>query len=334
MLVVTAHPDDVDFGVRRDRRHLRRRRASRSPTASSPTARPAGRTEPDAEAEMAEIRQDEQRAAAAAVGVHDVTFLGYPDGRLAADDRAAPRHHPGDPPVQARSRHHPVARAQLGRHLRQPPGPPRRRRGRGVTPSTPTPATRSPTPSSSDEGLEPHTVRDALADGRPGAPTSRSTSTDSFDRKVAALRVPQEPGRRRPLHRGTALAMGEGHGSRRPDSPRGAWPSCSGRSATGVTQRGQLAQHVAEDPAVAVVLGLHRRVDPHDRRELDRRCRPRSVAVTGDLLGHRAVVELAQAGDREDLVAGRARALAALSPAGYWSGRTPMPIRLERWMRS
>jgi LmbE family N-acetylglucosaminyl deacetylase len=33
-------------------------------------------------AEMAEIRQREQRAAAAEVGVHDVTFLGYPDGRL------------------------------------------------------------------------------------------------------------------------------------------------------------------------------------------------------------------------------------------------------------
>ena len=33
-------------------------------------------------ADMAALRRVEQRAAAAEVGVHDVTFLGYPDGRL------------------------------------------------------------------------------------------------------------------------------------------------------------------------------------------------------------------------------------------------------------
>ena len=33
-------------------------------------------------AQMAEIRREEQRKAAAEVGVSDVTFLGYPDGRL------------------------------------------------------------------------------------------------------------------------------------------------------------------------------------------------------------------------------------------------------------
>jgi LmbE family N-acetylglucosaminyl deacetylase len=31
---------------------------------------------------MATLRREEQRAAAAEVGVHDVTFLGYPDGRV------------------------------------------------------------------------------------------------------------------------------------------------------------------------------------------------------------------------------------------------------------
>ena len=30
------------------------------------------------------MRRDEQRAAAAIVGVHDVHFLGYPDGRVEA----------------------------------------------------------------------------------------------------------------------------------------------------------------------------------------------------------------------------------------------------------
>ena len=33
---------------------------------------------------MPVLREAEQRAAAAAVGVSDVTFLGYPDGQLAA----------------------------------------------------------------------------------------------------------------------------------------------------------------------------------------------------------------------------------------------------------
>ena len=35
-------------------------------------------------AEMAALRQDEQRAAAAVVGVSDVRFLGHPDGMVEA----------------------------------------------------------------------------------------------------------------------------------------------------------------------------------------------------------------------------------------------------------
>src|ERR1700735_5152937 len=81
ILVVTAHPDDVDFGV----------------AGSVATWVKAGIevaycivTDGDAggsdrtitRPQMATIRRDEQRAAAAEVGVTDVTFLGYPDGRL------------------------------------------------------------------------------------------------------------------------------------------------------------------------------------------------------------------------------------------------------------
>src|SRR4051794_15301255 len=81
ILLVTAHPDDVDFG-------------------SAGTV--AGWTDAGIEvaycivtdgdaggfdasisrAEMAVIRRAEQEAAAKVVGVDDVTFLGYPDGRL------------------------------------------------------------------------------------------------------------------------------------------------------------------------------------------------------------------------------------------------------------
>jgi len=82
VLVVAAHPDDVDFGS----------------AGTIATWTDAGLdvsycivTDGDAggfdlevpRSAIAGIRQDEQRKAAATVGVTDVEFLGYPDGRLA-----------------------------------------------------------------------------------------------------------------------------------------------------------------------------------------------------------------------------------------------------------
>jgi len=81
VLVVTAHPDDVDFGA--------------AGTVASWTASgvsvaycvctdgQAGGFDRDVPRErIPEIRRDEQRAAAAVVGVHDVRFLGHVDGEL------------------------------------------------------------------------------------------------------------------------------------------------------------------------------------------------------------------------------------------------------------
>lgn len=72
-LVVCAHPDDVDFGA--------------AGTVSSWTA--AGvevaycvGTSGEAGPHPAAVREAEQRAAAAEVGVAEVVFLGHPDGRL------------------------------------------------------------------------------------------------------------------------------------------------------------------------------------------------------------------------------------------------------------
>ena len=80
VLVVTAHPDDVDFG-------------SGGTVASWTdagievsycvcTSGDAGGFDDTPRHEMAPLREAEQRAAAKEVGVTDVCFLGYPDGRL------------------------------------------------------------------------------------------------------------------------------------------------------------------------------------------------------------------------------------------------------------
>ncbi|MFC5747122.1 PIG-L deacetylase family protein [Actinomadura rugatobispora] len=78
-----AHPDDVDFGS--------------AGTVAGWTERgvevvylmvtdgdAGGFDDGITRAEMAELRRDEQRAAAKCVGVTDVRFLGYPDGRVEA----------------------------------------------------------------------------------------------------------------------------------------------------------------------------------------------------------------------------------------------------------
>jgi len=80
VLVVTAHPDDVDFGA--------------AGTVAAWTAAgievaycictsgDAGGFDATPRHEMAALREAEQRAAAKEVGVSDVRFLGYPDGQL------------------------------------------------------------------------------------------------------------------------------------------------------------------------------------------------------------------------------------------------------------
>jgi len=81
ILVVMAHPDDVDFGT-----------AGSIATWTDHGTEVAYCIVTDGDAggsdrsisrsDMASIRREEQTAAAHVVGVKDVTFLGYPDGRL------------------------------------------------------------------------------------------------------------------------------------------------------------------------------------------------------------------------------------------------------------
>ena len=79
-LVVTAHPDDVDFGAAG---------TVAAWTAAGTvvsycliTSGDAGGFDDTPREEMAGLREAEQTAAAAAVGVDDLTFLGYRDGSL------------------------------------------------------------------------------------------------------------------------------------------------------------------------------------------------------------------------------------------------------------
>ncbi|MCB0995361.1 MAG: PIG-L family deacetylase [Acidimicrobiales bacterium] len=83
VLVVVAHPDDIDFGTAGTMAALAR--AGSRITYCLATCGEAGPPEDMDRAELARIRQAEQRAAADAVGVTDLVFLGLPDGRLVPD---------------------------------------------------------------------------------------------------------------------------------------------------------------------------------------------------------------------------------------------------------
>ena len=80
-LVVVAHPDDLDFGAAGTIATWTE--AGIEVSYCICTDGDAGGFDPDVpRSEIGGIRQAEQRAAAKEVGVEDVVFLGYPDGRL------------------------------------------------------------------------------------------------------------------------------------------------------------------------------------------------------------------------------------------------------------
>jgi LmbE family N-acetylglucosaminyl deacetylase len=81
ILVVTAHPDDVDFGAAGSVAAWTNKGIAVSYCIV--TDGDAGGFDPDVpRSEIPGIRRAEQTAAAAAVGVTDLEFLGYPDGAL------------------------------------------------------------------------------------------------------------------------------------------------------------------------------------------------------------------------------------------------------------
>lgn len=84
LLVVMAHPDDVDFGSAGTVATLTG--AGVEVTYCLVTDGNAGGSDRSvARADVAALRRLEQTAAAAVVGVTDLVFLGHPDGRVVAD---------------------------------------------------------------------------------------------------------------------------------------------------------------------------------------------------------------------------------------------------------
>ena len=97
----------------------------------------------------------------------------------------------------------------------------------------------------------------------------------------------------------------------------------------GLAASGELPQHVVQNAAVAVVVELLGRVDAQPRLELRRlaalrRARPRSTVFGG----------AASRPTMSNVSLPVSPRLCAFSPSLNCSGSTPMPMRLERWMRS
>jgi LmbE family N-acetylglucosaminyl deacetylase len=185
VLVVTAHPDDVDFGV--------------AGTVATWTAagvevayciatsgEAGGSDRAMSREEMAALRQDEQRQAAKVVGVSQVTFLGFPDGRLTPDldlrraiTRTIRQFRPDRVVTQSPERNWTRIYASHPDHLAA---------GEAAVCAV-YPDARNPFafPELLEEGIEPHTVPEMWIMATDRADRAVD-ATDAFDLKVAALR--------------------------------------------------------------------------------------------------------------------------------------------------
>jgi LmbE family N-acetylglucosaminyl deacetylase len=186
VLVVCAHPDDVDFGAAGTVAALTD--AGSSVAYCMVTSGEAGSDHlPIDAAALAALRQDEQRAAAREVGVDDVTFLGHADGQLEPTialrrdiARVIRRVRPDLVIGQSPDR-------MLGRVFASHPD---HLAAGEATLCAVYPDARNPRafPDQLAEGLTPHTVAEVWLMSHPDSDL-RIDVTDTFDRKVAALRA-------------------------------------------------------------------------------------------------------------------------------------------------
>ncbi len=186
VLVVCAHPDDVDFGAAGTVAALTA--AGSTVGYCLATSGEAGSDHLDLDAEaLAALRQAEQTTAAAAVGVDDLTWLGHPDGALEPTlalrrDIAAAirRFRPDVVLTQSPDRMLDRIFASHPDHLA----------AGEATLCAVYPDARNPRafPELLATGLEPHTVSAVWLMAHTGADL-RIDVTDTFDKKIAALRA-------------------------------------------------------------------------------------------------------------------------------------------------
>jgi LmbE family N-acetylglucosaminyl deacetylase len=186
ILVITAHPDDVDFGAAGTIATWTD--AGLDVSYCIVTDGDAGGSDPSvSRADMAALRQAEQTTAAKQVGVHDLHFLGYPDGmveptiglrrdltrviRLLRPDRV-------------------VCQSPERNYVRMGVSHPDHRAVGSAALDAIYPDSRNPFAFPellAEEKLEPWTVREIWIAGSP-APTHYVDITGTFPRKIAALR--------------------------------------------------------------------------------------------------------------------------------------------------
>jgi LmbE family N-acetylglucosaminyl deacetylase len=186
ILVINAHPDDVDFGSAGT--VARWTDAGLDVSYCVVTDGDAGGSDPSvSRADMAALRRREQAAAAKEVGVHDIRFLGYPDGQVQATlelRRDLAR-------VIRQSRPDRVVSPSPERNYVRPgiSHPDHRAVGSAALDAV-YPDARNPFAFPellADEGLEPWTVREVWISGT-GTPNHYVDITETFPRKMAALR--------------------------------------------------------------------------------------------------------------------------------------------------
>ena len=184
ILVVTAHPDDVDFGAAGSVAVWTN--AGIEVAYCIVTDGDAGGSDRSvSRTEMAAIRREEQLEAAKVVGVSDVTYLGFPDGRVVADlelrraiSRVIRRFRPDRVVAQSPERNWSRIYASHPDHLAA---------GEAAVCAV-YPDARNPFafPDLLEEGLEPHTVARDCGSWPPTGPTGWSTpptsSTSSWPR--------------------------------------------------------------------------------------------------------------------------------------------------------
>ena len=185
ILVVTAHPDDVDFGAAGSIATWTDQGIQVSYCIVT-DGDAGGFDEAVTRADMAVLRREEQTAAAAEVGVTDLHFLGYPDGRLVPSlelrrdiSRVIRQVRPQRVVTQSPQRNWQRIFASHPDHLAT---------GEAALCAV-YPDSRNPFahPELLAEGFEPHTVAEVWLMGGP-EPDAVVDVTDNFPRKVAALR--------------------------------------------------------------------------------------------------------------------------------------------------